>query len=66
MYFIVSEQLLGLEIQFTGRSKEEGENWQQSILFPAPQSLPDAPVGGTDVPRSQYRLGWFPLLPLGP
>src|SRR5262249_30762725 len=25
MYFIVSEQLLGLEIQFTGRSKEEGK-----------------------------------------
>jgi len=27
MWFIVSEPVLHLEIQFASRSKEEGENW---------------------------------------
>jgi hypothetical protein len=27
------------------------------ILFPAPHSLPFSPVGGMDVPSSQYREG---------
>ena len=35
MGFIVSEQLLNLEIQFPRWGKEEVENWRQSIRHPS-------------------------------
>ena len=33
--FVVSEQVLDLEIEFAGRGKEEGENWRQRSRLPS-------------------------------
>ena len=35
MGFIACEQLLDLEIQYAGRSKEEVENWRQRTRHPS-------------------------------
>jgi hypothetical protein len=52
MDFIACEQLLDLEIQYAGRSKEEVENWRQRTRHPSVPVLP---------PSSQMPPDFVPL-----
>jgi hypothetical protein len=69
MCFVVSEQILYLEIQCASRSKEEVQNWRQSIRHPSVPVLPPSRQLSPDfVHFSRHPLAssLFCLLYLGP